>query len=144
MTELAWTGESVQEEDVLYEYEKAQDSWFQIQQELYFMLQNYEKLDINQVELNRQLKRLVDSPGVDKSFRSNIKKGIFTPYRMPATVRKNFQKTKRELQQLEREAGRSPSNIRRTWPTSAISRRRYSLARAKINLTAYRYLPEIE
>ena len=144
LTELAWTGESVQEEDVLYEYEKAQDSWFQIQQELYFMLQNYEKLDINQVELNRQLKRLVDSPGVDKSFRSNIKKGIFTPYRMPATVRKNFQKTKRELQQLEREAGRSPSNIRRTWPTSAISRRRYSLARAKINLTAYRYLPEIE
>jgi len=144
LTKLSWTGESVQEEDVLYEYEKAQESWFQIQQELYFVLQNYEKLDISQVELNRQLKRLVDSPGVDKSFRANIKKGIFTPYRMPATVRKNFLKTKRELQQLEKKAGRSPNNIRRTWPTRDISTRRYKLSRAKINLAAYRYLPEIE
>jgi hypothetical protein len=63
---------------------------------------------------------------------------------MPATVRKNFLKTKKELQKLEREAGRSASNIRRTWPTRDISNRRNKLARAKINLTAYRYLPEIE
>ena len=144
LTQLSWTGESTQEEDVLYEYEKAQNNFFQIQQELYFVLQNFEKLDINQAELNRQLKRLINDPGVDKSFRANIKKGIFTPYRMPATVKRNFLKTKRELQKLEREAGRSASNIRRTWPTRDISNRRNKLARAKINLTAYRYLPEIE
>jgi len=141
---IAYTGLPTMDTDVLNDYDKTQDIWFVVQQELYFDLQNYEKLGLKKSLINSELKRVAAASGVGKAFVRNIKKGIFTPFQVPKYVKKGFLQTRRKLIQAEKDAGRDGKAIQRAWPQRALTRKRNALMRADINLTAHPSLPEVE
>lgn len=141
---IAYTGLPTMDTDVLNDYDKTQDIWFVVQQELYFDLQNYEKLGLKKSLINSELKRVAAASGVSKAFVRNIKKGIFTPFQVPKYVKRGFLQTRKKLIQEEKDAGRDGRAIQRAWPQRALTRKRNALMRADINLTAHPSLPEVE
>jgi hypothetical protein len=141
---LAFTGETLTEEDVMSEWMDANDIWYRTQQQIYFDIQAYERVGMTNKKLREQLKRLQAVPGVDPSFTRNIKKGIFTPYRAPTYVKKRFEESKKKLQEKQRERGLDPADILRTWPTSRLSKAYRKLKTAKYNLTESPSLPPLE
>ena len=94
--------------------------------------------------LREQLKRLKEVPGVDPQFFLKIKKGIFTPWKPPAYIKKGFNETKKKLQQKQREQGLDPAAITRTWPTTELRTKHFELRNKDYNLTAYPSLPPLE
>ena len=77
------------------------------------------------------MKRLTDIAGVDNLTVKNIEKGIFTPWKMPASIKKGFDANKRKLQQKQRKAGLPATDIKRTWPTNELRIRYRELLRAR-------------
>ena len=144
LQELAFTGETLTEEDVMSEWMDANNIWYRTQQQIYFDIQAYQRVGMTNKKLREQLRRLQAVPGVDPSFTSNIKKGIFTPYKAPKYVKDRFEDTKKKLQQKQRESGLDPADILRTWPTTRLSRAYRELKRKKYNLTESPSLPPLE
>ena len=129
------------EEDILKEWEDAQNAWFEIQQELYFETQSFKLLKLSNKEYKTQMKRLTDIAGVDNLTIKNIEKGIFTPWKMPASIKKGFDANKRKLQQKQRKAGLDPKDIKRTWPTNELRGRYRELVNAKHPLVGVSAFP---
>ena len=141
---LAFTGLTLTEEDVMSEWMDANNIWYRTQQQIYFDIQAYQRVGMTNKKLREQLKRLQAVPGVDPSFTRNIQKGIFTPYKAPTYVKKRFEEAKKKLQEKQRERGLDPADILRTWPTSRLSRAYRKLKTAKYNLTESPSLPPLE
>jgi len=144
MQNLAYTGEKLTDEDILSEWRDAQEIWFRAQQALYFDIQSFKKVGMSDKVLREQLKRLKEVPGVDPQFFLKIKKGIFTPWKPPAYIKKGFNETKKKLQQKQREQGLDPAAITRTWPTIELRNKHFELRNKDYNLTAYPSLPPLE
>jgi len=144
MQNLAYDARKLTEKDILSEWRDAQEIWFRAQQALYFDIQSFKKVGMSDKVLREQLKRLKAVPGVDPQFFLKIKKGIFTPWKPPAYIKKAFNKTKKELQQKQREQGLDPAAITRTWPTTELRDRHFELRNKDYNLTAYPSLPPLE
>ena len=138
---LAYSQEKITEEMVLAQWRDAQEIWFRVQQQMYFDLQAFKKVGISNKVVREQLKRIKDLPGVDSQFIFKLQKGIFTPYKPPNYIRKGFNETKKELQDKEREAGRDPKNITRTWPTIKLRNDYFELRNKEYKLTEYSSLP---
>ena len=136
---------AITEEDILNEWEDAQNAWFEVQQDLYFAIQDYKMLKLSNKEYKKQMKRLTIISGVDNLTIKNIEKGIFTPWKLPTAIKKGFDKQKRALQQKQRKAGLPATDIKRTWPTNELRVRYRELLRARhplVGVSAFPGAPE--
>jgi len=108
-------------QDILDQWTDAQVAWFDIQKQLYFDLQEYEIMETNPKKIKEALSRLGNLPGVytssetETNITNNLKKGIFTPWKMPNKYKKTFNDVKRE------------SNLKRVWPQNELRRRERQL-----------------
>jgi len=134
---------AITEEDILNEWEDAQNAWFEVQQDLYFAIQDYKMLKLSNKEYKKQMKRLTIISGVDNLTIKNIEKGIFTPWKLPTAIKKGFDKQKRALQQKQRKAGLPATDIKRTWPTNELRVRYRELLRARHPLVGVSAFPGI-
>ena len=101
-------------------------------------------LKISDKEYKTQMKRITQLAGVDALTIKNIKKGIFTPWKLPPAIKKGFIKQKIALQQKQRKAGLPVADIKRTWPTNELRIRYRKLLRAKYPLTGVSVFPGLE
>ena len=141
---FAYSQEAITEEMILNQWRDAQEIWFRVQQQMYFDLQAFKKVGISDKTVREQLKRIKEVPGVDAQFILKLQQGIFTPYKPPAFIRKDFNKTKEELKKKEKEAGRDPNNITRNWPTVELRNKYIELRNKEYKLTEYSSLPPLE
>ena len=120
-------------QDILDQWTDAQVEWFNIQKQLYFDLQAYEKMDTNPKKIKEALSRLGNLPGVytnsetETNITNNLKKGIFTPWKMPNKYKKTFNEIKRD------------KNLKRVWPQNEL-KTRYKLLKG-ISLREHSSLP---
>jgi len=120
-------------QDILDQWTDAQVEWFNIQKDLYFQLQFYERMDTNPKIIKQELDRLGNLPGVwtnsetETNIINNLKKGIFTPWKIPNKYKKTFNDLKRE------------KNLKRVWPKNELKNRYKQLK--GISLREYSSLP---
>ena len=113
------------EEMVEEDWRRSQESWFKIQQELYFNLQQYEILGLSEdVYLEKTLSLASAKAGVPPIIIRRLKEGVFTPWLLPGSVEEGFLKRKKE------------KNLDRMWPRKYIMDTTKYLADNKISLTA--------
>ena len=134
---------AITEEDILKEWEDAQNAWFEIQQDLYFAIQDYKMLKLSNKEYRKQIKRLTELAGVDNLTIKNIEKGIFTPWKLPTAIKKGFDANKIELQRKQRKAGLPVTDIKRTWPTTELRIRHRELKNANLPLVGVSAFPGV-
>ena len=116
-------------ETVVKDWQDAQRSWFRIQQELYFALEHYKKLNLSEEAYNKEVLRLTEIAGVDKNILARLRNGQFTPWRIPDSIIRQFYEAKRE-HDLERE-----------WPLDELETLHNRLVDYPVSLTANRELP---
>ena len=120
-------------QDILDQWTDAQVEWFNIQKQLYFDLQFYEKMDTDPKKIKEALSRLGNLPGVytnsetETNITNNLKKGIFTPWKMSNKYKKTFNEIKRD------------KNLKRVWPQNEL-KTRYKLLKG-ISLREHSSLP---
>ena len=98
----------VTEREIIRDVLDAQGQWFEEQQNLFFVLEHYKKLDINEKVYKDQINLLIKQSGVDRKFKQNIENGVFTPFVIPPSIKKNFN------------ARSKKDGLDRTWPTEII------------------------
>ena len=131
MDPIQWRRSKITEEDVLEQWQDAQEIWFRMQQEMYFKLKSFETMKLSSSEKRKQFNESLNRlAGVDGSkVRRNLEKGIFTPWELPSRFEKSFNKIKREL------------DLERTWPGNELRTRTRALKRPEISLLANPELP---
>ena len=120
----AYSKAFIDEEKVMKDYRKAQRAWFEKQQLLYFSLEQYKILGLNEKKYKKEMERLTEAAGVSDKIKNNIKEGIFTPWDMPKYIRKNFEKNKSDLL------------LKRNWPKDRIAILYTALKEQEISLAA--------
>jgi hypothetical protein len=143
MKEVRTSEAAITEEDILNEWEDAQNAWFEIQQNLYFAIQDYKMLKLSNKEYKKQMKRLTVIAGVDNLTIKNIEKGIFTPWKLPNTIRQGFDANKLKLQRKQRKAGLPVTDIKRTWPAEKLRIRYRELKKANLPLVGVSAFPGV-
>ena len=116
MTKIAFREGPLTKEDVMEQWQDAQDAWFDIQQDLYFQLQYFKLLQLPDEEYEEQMDRLSQLPGVTKKIIYNLEDGVFTPWKIPPYIRRNFEAVIDELKEKQVKAGLPPEDIKRKWP----------------------------
>jgi hypothetical protein len=131
MDPIQWRKSKITEEDVLEQWQDAQEIWFRMQQEMYFKLKSFETMKLSSSEKRKQFNKSLDAlAGIDGGLvLRNLEKGVFTPWELPARFEKAFNRTKRELK------------LERTWPGNELRKRTRALHRPKISLLANPELP---
>jgi len=114
----------VTEEMLLDMFYQANYYFFKIQQELYFVSEQFKAVNLPDDVYRTNMLRYTKQAGVPKIFLSNIEKGIFTPYMpTPGIVKAFF-------------AANEKDQLNRTWPFDEINAQRKFMAENKISLTA--------
>ena len=116
MTKIAFREGPLTKEYIMEQWQDAQDPWFDIQQDLYFQLQAFKLLQLSDEEYEKQMARLSQLPGVTQKIVYNIEDGVFTPWKIPPYIKKNFSAIIEELKQKQIKAGLPPEDIKRKWP----------------------------
>jgi hypothetical protein len=114
----------VTEEMILDMFYQSNYYFFKIQQELYFVSEQFKTVNISDEEYDKQMKRYVDQAGVPKIFFTNIQQGVFTPYMPTPGIVKNFFEANEKDQ------------LNRTWPFDEINTQHKFMIDNKISLTA--------
>lgn len=112
------------EEDVVDMFYQANNYFFNIQQELYFVSEQFKKINLPDDVYKEQMIRFTKQAGVPKVFLPNIEQGVFTPYMPAPSIVKDFNKAKIE------------KDLDRTWPFDEINRQHKFMMQNKISLTA--------
>ena len=122
MAEFRYQQDAKTAEEVLKQWDDAQKAWYQLQQDFYITYKAYETLggEAFAKEARKQLKERAPA-GIDpQKFARNITRGIFTPWDMPDSYRKNYLKIKNEL------------GLQREWPRNELRERyRYLIPKGK-------------
>jgi len=114
----------VTEEMILDMFYQSNYYFFKLQQELYFVSEQFKKVNLSDEQYDKQMKRYADQAGVPKLFVSNIQQGVFTPYMpTPGIVKSFFEETEK-------------NQLNRTWPFDEINDRHKFMIDNKISLTA--------
>ena len=122
-------------DDILSEWQDAQNSFFELQQDMYFELAAYRILKLPEREIRKQFKdRLKDIPGVPDNLLINLNKGIFSPYQLPKKIKKRFDATTRQMKKDYKELGKNPEEVIRVWPQQVIGNNYRKLKSAKLSL----------
>ena len=114
----------VTEEMILDMFYQSNYYFFKIQQELYFVSEQFKTVNLSDEEYDKQMKRYVDQAGVPKIFFTNIQQGVFTPYMPTPGIVKNFFEANEKDQ------------LNRTWPFDEINTQHKFMIDNKISLTA--------
>ncbi len=134
MQEFKYQQDAKTAEEVLKQWDDAQKAWYQLQQEFYIEFLAYKTLggDAFVREAMKQLKQRAPAGIKPSVFARNLAKGIFVPWDMPDSYRKNYLKIKSDL------------GLKREWPTDEL-RERYRYLKPKgqegISLMANPRLP---
>ena len=113
MQEFKYQQDAKTAEEVLKQWDDAQKAWYQLQQEFYIEFLAYKTLggDAFVREAMKQLKQRAPAGIKPSVFARNLTKGIFVPWDMPDSYRKNYLKIKNEL------------GLKREWPTDELRER---------------------
>jgi len=124
---------------ILEQWERAQKYWFIEQQRLYFDVQNMIKLNTDEEKIKEEFNDRVK--GYGRGFYTNIRDGIFTPWKIPKFYQEQFDVLTEQQIDEQLEEGRDPDLINRYWPKEEIEENYLILKESEISLLGNPTLP---
>ena len=114
--------------DILQAYDDANDSYFDIQQELYLALMATKTLNGDQKEIKNQLKYRL--PG----DYNKLRKGQFNPFKMPKNAEDTYETITEDMEQQMIDANRINTITKRYYPKRELRNRERFYRRGRFNL----------
>ena len=118
------SAEKLTDEDTIKDWEDAQRSFFDQQQDIYFELQALKAWGVDEDIYEERVGRFIAATGVSEDFYENIEKGIFTAWPVPSSTINNYESA------LEKYGYKN-----RTWPEAQLDRKYDFIERKQILLT---------
>ena len=126
-------------QEFVEQWEDLQKRWFELQKEMYFMLQFYERLNIDPKIYKEQLKeRLGNLPGVYvkttkpyyyPNIIKNLEEGVFTPWVIQPKYKTSFEEVAKKI------------GSKKVWPKKELKDKYKILRKAEVSLLAHPTLP---
>lgn len=121
LEQVGYSGGPITEEEIFEQWIDTQESWFDIQQQMYFELLAFKELNLsNKVYRQKMIENFLKIPGVNNKLLKNLEKGIFTPWELTNAVQTSFRRSTKELKEKQIKAGLPTSDIKRKFPRKKI------------------------
>tara|TARA_R100000951_G_scaffold3046_3_gene4415 strand:- start:6696 stop:12308 length:5613 start_codon:yes stop_codon:yes gene_type:complete len=121
LEQVGYSGGPITEEEIFEQWIDTQESWFDVQQTMYFELLAFKELNLsNKVYRQKMIENFLQIPGVNNKLLKNLEKGIFTPWELTNAVQTSFRRSTEKLKEKQRKAGLPTSDIKRKFPRKKI------------------------
>tara|TARA_R110001606_G_scaffold27122_1_gene87112 strand:+ start:2155 stop:7785 length:5631 start_codon:yes stop_codon:yes gene_type:complete len=121
LEQIGYSRGPITEEEIFEQWIDTQESWFDVQQQMYFELLAFKELKLsNKVYRQKMIENFLEIPGVNNRLLKNLEKGIFTPWELTNAVQTSFRRSTEELKEKQRKAGLPASDIKRKFPRKKI------------------------
>jgi hypothetical protein len=121
LEQIGYSRGPITEEEIFEQWIDTQESWFDVQQTMYFELLAFKELKLsNKVYRQKMIENFLKIPGVNNRLLKNLEEGIFTPWELTNAVQTSFRRSTEELKEKQREAGLPVSDIKRKFPRKKI------------------------